>query len=96
MSDDDVRLDLLREIISRAVTAAEAAELELPHLVICTDRQTGHTSYAGPFPDALAALTYAEIQAARDRAAPEDPLIRWSVSVLLPPEPIGPRQTPGP
>lgn len=46
---------LVRRLVEEAV-----AELDLPHVVICTHVATGITCYQGPYPDALAAATAAE------------------------------------
>ncbi len=54
LADDTVARDVLD-----GVARADALLLDQPHILVCVDRGTGVTTYAGPFPtgyDALAAL----------------------------------------
>ncbi|WP_134742311.1 hypothetical protein [Nocardioides sp. 503] len=46
-------------LLDRLVHGA-VAELDVPHVVICTEVPGGATSCRGPYPDALAAATAAE------------------------------------
>jgi len=78
--------ETVRELLSRAVTAAEMAELDLPHIVVCADVGTGLTTYSGPFADALAALSFAEEEAALDGSVFGESDLRYSVAALYPPE----------
>ncbi|MFL6023877.1 MAG: hypothetical protein ACJ72O_11105 [Marmoricola sp.] len=87
MDDENLRLHIIREILTQAVAASERREVDLPHLAVCTDRLTGVNGYWGPFPDAITALTYAEREQALDRSRGQDPLVTWSVSALHPPDP---------
>ena len=86
----DQRMRLIHALVSQAVSRDEAEELELPHIVICHDPDTGRRIYSGPFPNALAALAYAEHESRLDQADPEDPLLEFSVAALHPPEPSDP------
>ena len=88
---DDLRVDRVHQFLSEAVSAAEAAEVDLPHVVICRDEQTGAVSYSGPFRDGLAALVHAERESAVDRALNDGELLQFEVVVLYPanrPEPV--------
>jgi hypothetical protein len=42
------------------LAAAEIADLDRPHLVVCRDEMTGVTTYQGPYPNALSAVTAAQ------------------------------------
>lgn len=82
MTDRDRRLEIIRELLCHAVSRDETAELELPFIVVCTDRHSGRRSYVGPFPDALAALGYVETDCSR----PGDQVAnRYSIAALHPP-----------
>lgn len=63
------------------LTAAEAAEIELPHIVICYDALTGHTLYVGPYPGAADALAAADADAAVTADLDSDPASLRSYSV---------------
>lgn len=81
---NDFRLELFHEFLVRAVGAAALAEVDLPHIVICRDDQTGTTSYSGPYPDAMAALVHAERERVLDASLGEDEPMRFSVAALYP------------
>lgn len=66
---EDLFGEVVRGFVSDAVGAAAREEIELPHLVICRDTETGITSYAGPFDDGLSALVHADRECASERAA---------------------------
>jgi hypothetical protein len=86
---DDLRVEAVQELLARVVSAAERDELDLPHLVVCRDEQTGVTSYTGPFRDGLAALVFAERESLVDRGLDDgDPLL-FSVAALYPAVPPG-------
>ncbi|MGO4258507.1 hypothetical protein [Marmoricola sp. RAF53] len=63
-ADDDRRPDIpdeaLHALVARAVGEAAREEIDLPHVVVCRDPQTGTVTYAGPFRDGLAALVHAD------------------------------------
>lgn len=82
---DDLRVEVVHELLSRIVGAAEVAELDLPHLVVCRDDDTGSVSYSGPFPDGISALVFAEREAAVDRELNEGARLRFTVATLHPP-----------
>ena len=81
---DDLRVERVHQFISEAVSAAEVAEVDLPHVVICHDDESGAVSYSGPFRDGLAALVHAERESAIDRALNDGQLLRFEVVVLYP------------
>jgi len=81
---DDLRVDLVHQLLSEAVSAAEADEIDLPHVVVCHDDETGAISYSGPFGDGLAALVYAERESSIDRALNDGELLRFEVVALYP------------
>lgn len=83
----DLAVEIFREFLSRVVTASEMVEVDLPHIVVCTDPGTGLSSYAGPFPDVLDALTFAEREAATDPGGAGGPELRYSVAALFPAHP---------
>lgn len=72
------------ELLARAIGAAEVAEVEMPHIVICRDEETGVLSYSGPFTDGLEALVYAERESAVDRALNAGEPMRFSAAALYP------------
>jgi hypothetical protein len=82
--------ELAYEILARAILAASAAEIDMPHVVVCLDEETGAASYSGPFPDALDALAYAERESALDRALNDGAPMRFSVAALYPTSSPGP------
>ena len=77
--------EIFREFLTRVVSANEAVELELPHIVVCTDPCSGMRTYAGPFPDAVAALSYLETDGATEDLASDGLPLHYSVAALYPP-----------
>lgn len=61
--------EVVHGFVSDAVGAAAREEIDLPHVVICRDTESGTTSYAGPFDSGLSALHFAERESATERAA---------------------------
>lgn len=86
---DDLRWEALHELVARAVGAAAVAEVDLPHIVVCLDEQTGAVSYSGPFPDALSALLFAERESAQESRFNDGPPMRFSTAALYPATPTG-------
>jgi len=82
--NDDDRVEIVHEFLSRIVGAAEAAELDLPHIVICSDTDTGAISYEGPFPDGIAALVFAERESAVDQELNDGVPLTFKVAALYP------------
>jgi hypothetical protein len=76
--------DSFRDFLDRVVSAAEAEELDLPHIVVCSDKRTGSVSYSGPFRDGVAALVFAERESAVDRALNDGDPLTFSVAALYP------------
>ncbi len=85
--ESDARREFLREFLVRAVGSAAVAEIDLPHIVVCRDEETGALSYSGPFPDALAALVFAERESVLDRELNDGEPMRFTPAALYPPEP---------
>lgn len=81
---DDLRVDVVHEFLSRIVGAAALAEVEMPHIVVCRDDETGSVSYSGPFPDGVTALVFAERESAIDRELNADSPLGFSVAALYP------------
>lgn len=82
--------ELVREFLAKAVGAAALAELDLPHIVICRDSETGAVSYSGPFPDAVSALVFADRESALDQELNDGVLMRFSAAALYPVPPARP------
>jgi len=82
----ELRLEILREFLTGVVARTEMAELELPHLVVCSDERGEVTTYSGPFPDVLTALAYAESEAASCSTDPSSDDLTFTVAALYPPE----------
>ncbi|MBO9522854.1 MAG: hypothetical protein J7518_15075 [Nocardioidaceae bacterium] len=78
--------EVVRGFVSDAVGAAAREEMDLPHLVICRDTETGIRSHAGPFPDGLSALVFAEREHASERAAGNHTM-SFEVAALFPVDP---------
>lgn len=91
---DDLRFEIVREILARAIGRAAVAELDMPHIVICRDETTGAVSYSGPFSDALEALVFAEHESALDRSLNIGEPMRFSAAALYPTPDHGPDPTP--
>lgn len=81
---DDLRVEVVHEFLVGVVGAAAAAEVEMPHIVVCQDSETGARSYSGPFPDGIAALVFAEAESAVDRALNDGAPLQFSVAALYP------------
>jgi hypothetical protein len=83
---DALRIDRANEFLLDAVGAVEVAELDLPHIVVCRDDETGTISYSGPFPDGLTALAFAERESELDGNLNDGDGLRFSVAALYPAE----------
>lgn len=79
---DDRRADLVHELLNYALGVAEAGELDLPHIVVCRDEETGSETYSGPFPNGLTALVHAERECAIDLELNDGPPLRFRVAAL--------------
>lgn len=87
---DDPVSELVEEFLARALGAAAVGEIDLPHIVVCRDEETGTVSYSGPFPDGLTALVFAERESALDQALNDGDPLRFSAAALYPTGPRGP------
>lgn len=81
---DDLRVEIVHEFLSGLVGAAGVAEVDMPHVVVCRDDETGAVSYSGPFPDGIAALVFAERECAIDRELNDGAPLEFSVAALYP------------
>lgn len=81
---DDASVDAVYAFLSDAVSAAAREEIELPHIVVCRDIETGLTSYSGPFRSGLAALVAAERERVIDDATNDGAPMAFSVAALHP------------
>ncbi|MCZ4498919.1 MAG: hypothetical protein JWQ74_1472 [Marmoricola sp.] len=77
-------VEVVHEFLSGLVGATEAAELDMPHIVICQDSDTGAVSYEGPFPDGMAALVFAERESVVDQELNDGMPLRFTVAALYP------------
>ena len=83
---EDLRAEVVHQFLTEIVRAATIAELDLPHIVVCRDTETGSVSYSGPFPDGFRALVYAEREGAVDCELNDGAPLRFDVAALYPPE----------
>jgi hypothetical protein len=81
-SRDEVPLEALVAFLRGVIGAAAVEEIDLPHIVICHDAETGATSYAGPYPDGLAALAAAELESCKDATSGMGRPMEFSVAAL--------------
>jgi hypothetical protein len=81
---DDLRCEVVHEFLTKIIGAAETAELDLPHIVVCRDDQTGSITYSGPFPDGVTALVFAERESALDRELNDGEPLNFGVAALFP------------
>lgn len=82
---DDMIVEVVHAFVSDAVGAAAREEIDLPHIVVCRDPESGAVSYSGPFPDGLAALVSAERESRLDRVL-NGGSMDFSVAALFPVE----------
>jgi hypothetical protein len=81
---DDMLLEAVQALVSKAVGEAAREEIELPHIVVCRDLETGAVSYSGPFPNGLSALVFAEQESVLDQSTnPVNPM-QFGVAALFP------------
>jgi hypothetical protein len=81
---EDLRFEVVHDFLARIVGSAESVELDLPHIVVCRDDETGAVSYSGPFPDGVAALVFAERESAVDRELNDGEPLSFGVAALYP------------
>jgi hypothetical protein len=86
---DDLRSDLAQRWLAEAVVRASFEEIDLPHIVVCRDPESGTESYAGPFPDGFAALSFADQECATDRDGQGGPPLYFTVAALYPARSVG-------
>jgi hypothetical protein len=79
----DPGVDEVIAFLGRSLAAAAREEIEMPHIVLCTDPETGTTSYSGPYPNGLAALAAADRDERREVATGVEEPMRYSVAALL-------------
>ncbi|HET6153924.1 MAG TPA: hypothetical protein VFE15_13300 [Marmoricola sp.] len=83
---EELRIEVVHEFLARIVGSAESAKLDLPHIVVCRDIETGAVSYSGPFPDGVSALVFAERESAVDRELNDGEPLSFGVAALYPSE----------
>jgi hypothetical protein len=69
-------------LVLDSLVGESVREIDLPHLVLCTDLETGAVSYEGPYPDGMTALAAAESESTELDA--EVSGFRFTVAPLLP------------
>lgn len=60
-------------------------DMDLPHVLVCTDHTTSSVSLSGPYPNGLAALCAAEADHVSERRQDPDSCMVFSVIALVPP-----------
>ena len=85
-------IEAVHALVRDAVTAEALREIDLPHIVICRDPETGVASYTGPYRDGLEALIFAERESERDLEFNPDGAMKFEVSALFPVENVAPEQ----
>ena len=73
----------LARLVLDSLGSESMREVEAPHVVVCTDTESGTASYQGPYRDGMAALAAAEAEAG-DLGTTYSGL-RFSVAPLLSP-----------
>jgi len=81
---DDLRVEMVQAVLGNMVAAGEVAELEMPHIVVCRDQESGAVSYSGPFADGLAAMVFADRESAIDRELNDGEPLSFVVAALYP------------
>lgn len=82
--NEDMLVEVVHAFVSDAVGAAAREEIDLPHIVVCSDLETGAVSYSGPFRDGLSALVFAQRESDLDRTANTGRPMQFSVAALFP------------
>lgn len=83
-SSGDGRPEPIQELLSRIVGIAAVSEIDLPHIVVCRDDETGAVTYSGPFPDAVAALVFAERERVVDGELNAGSPLCFGIAALFP------------
>jgi len=65
-------------------------DMDLPHVLVCTDHTTSSVSLSGPYPNGLAALCAAEADHVLEHRQEPDSSMVFSVIALVPPGAFGP------
>ncbi|MCW2787227.1 MAG: hypothetical protein JWP74_3744 [Marmoricola sp.] len=86
---DDLRCELAQQWLEQAVVQASLEEIDLPHIVVCRDAETGTASYSGPFPNGIAALSFADREIATDRDGRGGAPFDFTVAALYPARALG-------
>ena len=80
--EEERHLRMARLVLDSLVSES-MREVESPHVVVCTDTESGTESYQGPYRDGLTALVAAEAEA--DDLGTAVSGLRFSVAPLLSP-----------
>lgn len=82
---DEGGADVLGERLVDMLVCGAVREMELPHVLVCTDHATSSVSLSGPYPNGLAALCAAEADHVLERRQDPDSSMVFSVVALVPP-----------
>jgi sugar phosphate isomerase/epimerase len=90
LPETDYLVEPILRLLRERLVAEAVAELDLPHVVICTHLDTGATSIQGPYPDALAAAEAAQRDhdaLARDTTPGSEGRLKYTVVPLIEADP---------
>jgi len=77
--------DVLGQRLVDMLVCGAVRDMDLPHVLVCTDHTTSSVSLSGPYPDGLAALCAAEADHVLERRQDPDSSTEFSVIALVPP-----------
>lgn len=80
---DDTVVEVVHAFLVQVMSEAGREEIDLPHIVICRDSETGAVTYSGPFPNGLQALAAAERERTLDEATNDGVPLDFRVAALL-------------
>lgn len=76
---------VLGRLLVDMLVSGAVRDMDLPHVLVCTDHTTNSVSLSGPYPDGLAALCAAEADHVLERRQDPDSCMVFSVIALVPP-----------
>lgn len=77
--------DVLGQRLVDMLVRGAVTDMDLPHVLVCTDHATGAVSCSGPYPNGLAALCAAEADHVLERREDSGSSMVFSVMPLVPP-----------
>lgn len=77
--------DVLGQRLMDMLVCGAGSDIDLPHVLVCTDHATGAVSFSGPYHNGLAALCAAEADHVSERRQDSDSSMVFSVRSLVPP-----------